>query len=94
MFLMAPLILVKDKKINRMAISGIRNLPLMKGNENLPGPFAILGKTRTPAQTITKANKVPMLVRSVTILLGINRDGIATKKPVIMVAKPGVWYLG
>ena len=53
-----------------------------------------LGKTNTPKQTKTKANKVPILVRSVTILIDINKEGMPTKSPVTIVANVGVPNLG
>ena len=46
--------------------------------------------TNTPAQTIVKANNVPILHKSVTILRFINNEGIATTKPTTIVAKLGV----
>ena len=46
----------------------------------------------TPPDTRINANKVPMLVRSVTSVRFKNKAGMATKKPVTMVAKAGVLY--
>ena len=53
-----------------------------------------LGNTNTPKQTSTNANKVPILVKSVILEMDINMEGTPTKIPVMMVAKPGVPYLG
>ena len=50
--------------------------------------------TNTPPQTNTKANKVPILHKSVTIFKFMNNAGIATTNPTTMVAKEGVLYLG
>ena len=70
---------------------GMIYFPLTYGNLNLPACFSdILGNTNTPKQTNTNANKVPMLVKSVMIVLGINKEGMPTKKPVIIVANAGV----
>ena len=55
---------------------------------------ASLGNTNTPKQTSTNANKVPMLVKSVILEIDINMAGTPTKIPVMMVAKPGVPYVG
>jgi len=49
-----------------------------------------LGKTNTPKHTKTKANKVPILVKSVIIPLPTNKEGIPTIIPVMMVEKEGV----
>ena len=53
-----------------------------------------LGNINTPKQTNTKANKVPILVRSVTVLIDINKAGTPTNIPVTMVANVGVPNLG
>ena len=52
----------------------------------------ILGKVKTPKQTKTNANKVPILVKSVMSELGRNKEGIPTKNPVMIVAKAGVLW--
>ena len=51
-------------------------------------------KTSTPPQTKTKANKVPILHKSVTIVRFINNAGIPTIKPVTIVEKEGVLNFG
>src|SRR5262245_40137567 len=48
----------------------------------------------TPPHTSTNANKVPMLVRSVTSVRFMNNDGIATTRPVTMVENHGVLNRG
>jgi hypothetical protein len=55
-------------------------------------PLGISGlfcNTKTPAQTKTKANKVPILHKSVTIVRFKNKAGTATTKPVTIVANEG-----
>ncbi len=52
--------------------------------------FLPAGRLRTPAHTSTKANSVPMLVRSVTIAMSTNNEGMPTTNPVMMVANEGV----
>src|SRR6266849_3911737 len=57
------------------------------------GRFAsglVLRITRTAPQTITKANNVPMLVISASILSGINPAIAATNRPVRIVDFHGV----
>jgi len=49
---------------------------------------------KIPPQTNIKANKVPILVRSVTSDKFIKREGIATTNPVKRVEKEGVRYFG
>src|SRR2546422_11664524 len=61
------------------------------------GRFAsglVLRITRTAPQTITKANNVPMLVISASMLSGINPAIEATKSPVRIVDFHGVRNFG
>ena len=53
---------------------GVLNFPL--------GMSGLFCNTKTPAHTNTKANKVPILHKSVTIVKFINKAGIPTTKPV------------
>ena len=50
----------------------------------------IAGIMITPPLTKTKANKVPILVKSVISVRFVNKAGIATIRPAIMVEKEGV----
>jgi hypothetical protein len=50
--------------------------------------------TITPADTSTKANNVPMLVRSTTSEMFANAENAATNTPVRMVPTYGVLYFG
>src|ERR1019366_5339990 len=50
--------------------------------------------THTPAHTITKANRVPMLVMCPTMLKGRNAEKGATKKKNSMLDRQGVWNFG
>src|SRR5690348_6965601 len=50
--------------------------------------------THTPAQTITKANKVPMLVMRPTMLSGSRAEKGATRQQKSRLERQGVWYLG
>ena len=69
--------------------------PLKYGNLKLRFVVVgILGNINTPADTSTKANRVPILVRSVIRELCMNNEGTATSTPVTIVAKDGVWNLG
>jgi hypothetical protein len=66
-------------------------LLFMKGTWYRPaGLFPLLFKISTPVQTTTNANKVPMLVRSVTSVRFKNNAGTATTMPVTIVANDGV----
>jgi hypothetical protein len=74
---------------------GTMNFPLRYGNLKLR--FVVdgnLGNINTPADTSTKAKRVPILVRSVIRELCMNSDGTATNTPVTIVANDGVWNLG
>ena len=62
----------------------------INGKWNLPGSFSFVGKSNTPPQTSTKANKVAMLVKSSTNVLSVNKIGTPTTKPVTIVANDGV----
>ena len=68
-------------------IYGILNLAPVRSSS-----FA--GNNNTPPQTNTKANKVPILVRSVTSVRLTNNAGTPTTIPVKMVEKDGVLYFG
>src|SRR5690242_12241054 len=70
---------------------GTINCELIKGILNFgdASPSSLFGNKRTPPQTNTKANKVPILVKSVTSVRLRNKAGIATNNPVIIVAKDG-----
>src|SRR6185437_3448429 len=73
--------------MNRALIYGILNL-------GAASPASLLGNKSTPPHTSTNANNVPMLVKSVTSVRFKNNAGIATKRPVTIVAKEGVLYFG
>lgn len=79
-----------------IVITGTINLALMYGILNFPFSLAavFLGNTNIPPQTNTKANKVPMLVKSYTNFGVTKNIGIPTTKPVISVENAGVWYFG
>ena len=82
---------MKDIAIVRRNITGTINFPLIKGVLNFPlGISVLFCSISTPPQTRTKANKVPMLHKSVTIVKLRNKEGMATKKPVTIVANEGV----
>src|SRR5215203_5708407 len=84
-----------DKTTAAINMAGIINLPLTCGTLNFES--GLLGercRTRTPAQTITKAKRVPILVNANTVLKFRNKAGTATTNPVKMVANEGVLYLG
>src|SRR3546814_10243347 len=67
----------------------------MYGVLNFPrGASGSVWIRRTPAQTSVKAKRVPILQRSATMYMFINSTGIATTKPVTMVAKEGVLKRG
>src|SRR5947207_14372822 len=73
----------------RMGTSGTKGAP--------KGRFAsgfVLRITRTAPQTITKANRVPMLVISARMLSGMNPAIAATNRPVRMVDFQGVRHVG
>src|SRR6266542_226473 len=50
--------------------------------------------TQTPAQTITNANNVPMLVMCPTMISGRNAEKGATKKKNSRFERHGVWNFG
>ena len=50
--------------------------------------------THTPAQTITKAKRVPMLVMRPTMLSGKRAENGATKRKKSMLERHGVWNFG
>src|ERR1700739_4011371 len=69
--------------------------PLMYGTLNLEELLSFLSCiTNTPPQTKTKANKVPILTRSITISRLRNKAGTATTNPVTTVENEGVLYFG
>ena len=71
---------------------GILNLPLVSRSAN---SASLCGESiKTPPQTNTKANKVPMDVKSNTKFSSVKNIGIPTTKPVTIVAKLGVLYFG
>src|SRR6266550_4303474 len=79
----------KQVRIPRIGTSGTN------GARN--GRFAlglVLRIISTAPQTITKANKVPMLVISARILSGISPAIVATKRPVRIVDFQGVRNFG
>ena len=79
-------------KINFELMYGILNLPLVARSCN---SLSLCGDNiSTPPQTSTKANKVPMLVKSKTKFSSVKNMGIPTTKPVTIVAKLGVLYFG
>ena len=79
----------KHVKIPRIGMSGTRGA--------LKGRFAsgfVRRITKTAPQTITNANRVPMLVISARILSGMNPAIAATKRPVKIVDFHGVRNFG
>ena len=79
-------------KINFEFTYGILNLPLVALSAN---SSVLCGDSiNTPPQTNTKANKVPILVKSSTKFSSVKKIGIPTTNPVTIVANPGVLYFG
>jgi hypothetical protein len=76
--------------------TGTINCELIYGILNLgfSSPASLAGSKSTPPHTSTNANRVPILVRSVTSVRFRKRAGTATTKPVRIVEKDGVLYLG
>ena len=71
---------------------GILNFPLVARSSN---SASLCGESiKTPPHTSTKANKVPILVKSKTKFSSVKNIGIPTTKPVTIVAKLGVLYFG
>ena len=58
------------------------------------GALGSIRNFKTPPHTKQNANKVPAEQISVTIFISTKNMGIATNKPVIIVEKDGVLYLG
>ncbi len=50
-----------------------------------------LSLNKTPAQTTTNANRVPMLAKSVTSVKFINKAGMATTAETVRCVKAAVW---
>ena len=74
---------------------GITNPPLINGVLNFPlGMSVLFCKIKTPPQTSTNANKVPIEHKSVTMVKFMNKAGTATTNPTTMVANEGVLYFG
>ena len=71
-------------------ITGKINCEFIYGTKRVPDSLNSLSLNKTPAQTTTNANKVPMLAKSVTSVRFINSAGIATTQPVTIVANQGV----
>src|SRR5437868_7236004 len=70
-------------------------LPLTWGTRNFDGGLSgFFCNTNIPPHTNTNANNVPMLVSAITTFRFINNAGIPTTKPVKIVEKDGVLYLG
>ncbi len=79
-------------KINFEFTYGILNFPLVARSAN---SASLCGESiKTPPQTYTNANKVPILVKSKTKFSSVKNIGIPTTKPVTIVAKLGVLYFG
>ena len=54
----------------------------------------VFRNTITPIETKTKAERVPMLTSSATVLIGVMPAIMATVIPVIQVLRKGVLYFG
>src|SRR5690606_37867759 len=90
-----PLLFHTNTEINpKTKPTGKIYFPFTYGIRNFPRGISLSCKTKTPAQTNEKANKVPILHKSVTMVKFINNAGTATTKPVTIVANDGVLYFG